>query len=295
MIDDLLVCPVCYAPLPLAVLRLDGKASCGECQYVFTFTDAIFDMTPLPPPDSETQSRWGLWKTLQKNGEISYTVDQDASLSVGERDDVRAFAEFANLYGSTLDIGCGPQPLPAYAGNGRFVGIDPLRGIQPRGFDFVQGLGEFLPFRADTFDRVLFATSLDHCLNPVRCLLEARRVLKADGEIIVWYGEPESDLSVSQLATKKIGNAWRLLMRGNLDEFAKRLRAQFQLSAEPVFPAHDYKQSLSVPDGAVDIFHAFYVTRPLLSNWLTLAQLRATDWQDFLGQSHSCFVRICAW
>ena len=63
-----------------------------------------------------------------------------------------------------------------------FVGIDPRpRGRASAAFRFVQGIGEYLPFADGSFDRVLFATSLDHVLSPVRSLSEARRVLARTG------------------------------------------------------------------------------------------------------------------
>ena len=59
-----------------------------------------------------------------------------------------------------------------------------------RGFAFVQGIAEYLPFRDGVFDRVLFATSLDHMLSPRRAIAEARRVVRPDGLVCVWHGEP---------------------------------------------------------------------------------------------------------
>src|SRR5439155_20161971 len=116
----------------------------------------------LPPPDKVLQAKWSLWEELQANGEHSYTTAPEENLSVGARNDVARFAEFCDMRGAVLDVGCGPQIRPSYAGADRFVGIDPLRGERRRDFDFVQGIGEYLPFRDDSFDQVLFATSLDH-------------------------------------------------------------------------------------------------------------------------------------
>ena len=75
------------------------------------------------------------------------------------------------------------------AGSKALVGIDPLRGADRREFEFVQGLGEYLPFRAGVFDRILFATTLDHMLSPGQALVEASRVARANDEIVVWCGD----------------------------------------------------------------------------------------------------------
>jgi SAM-dependent methyltransferase len=170
-------CPVCHAPL-----ADDRCTACGR-----SYPDGHY--TPVPPPDRDVQSKWGLWEQLQANGAEVYDGDPAGNLSVGDRKDAQAFAEFAQLKGRVLDVGCGPQARPSYSGGDEFVGIDPLRG-GPREFAFVQGIAEYLPFRDGVFDRVLFATSLDHMLSPQRALAEARRVLKPDGLVCVWHGEP---------------------------------------------------------------------------------------------------------
>jgi SAM-dependent methyltransferase len=177
MLAEILGCPVCHAPLP--------DARCTACGR--SYPDGNY--TPVPPPDRDVQSKWVLWEQLQANGAEVYDGDPAGNLSVGDRQDARAFAEFARLKGRVLDVGCGPQGLPSYSGGDQFVGIDPLRGGR-REFVFVQGIAEYLPFRDGVFDRVLFATSLDHMLSPQRALAESRRVLKPDGLVCVWHGEP---------------------------------------------------------------------------------------------------------
>jgi SAM-dependent methyltransferase len=174
---EILACPVCHAS-PTG----DRCTACGR-----SYPDG--DYTPVPPPDRDVRSKWGVWEQLQANGAEVYDGDPANHLSVGPRQDARAFAEFAQLTGRVLDVGCGPQPVPSYAGGDQFVGIDPLRG-GPREFAFVQGIAEYLPFRDGIFDRVLFATSLDHMLSPQRALAEARRVLAPDGLVCLWHGEP---------------------------------------------------------------------------------------------------------
>jgi SAM-dependent methyltransferase len=244
--DDLLVCSVCHGELE------DGpgqRAVCVGCSREFPRRAGVLDVTPLPPPDDVLQSKWSLWEALQANGEHSYTADPVGNLSVGERSDVERFAEFCGLHGRVLDIGCGPQARPSYAGAERFVGIDPLRGEQLRRFDFVQGIGEYLPFRDGSFDQVLFATSLDHLLDPVRALREAKRVLAPGGTIEIWSGEvPEPRTPRQQIAL-----ALRLLSRGDIREFAQGVRNRRALK-------HASETGYQVPEGAADAFHFFHAT-----------------------------------
>lgn len=283
MIDDLLVCAVCRSDIPLAVIRDRGAGNCPSCGRRYHYRGA-FDLTPIPPPDEETQQRWPLWEELQRNFVLATEAEPVASLSIGDRADARLFGEFADLRGLTLDVGCGTQPLPSYAtaSSGRFVGIDPLPGAGHR-FDFVQGLAEFLPFRSGTFDRLLFATSLDHMLNPKRTLAEARRVLKEDGQVVIWFGvEPpvEAPPSSVQRARKAIA----MLRRGDYHRFARRLAGR---PGEPSAPS----LSLTRPDGAIDVFHAFHVQRTVLEQWLATAHLRPSQWRSVTEHAPAQFVR----
>lgn len=142
--------------------------------------------------------RWESWNTLQRNAEVPYSIDAEKNLGVGPRVDFLQFAEFCDFRGNVLDIGVGPQKSPTHIEYNKkenvfFVGIDPLVGLQPKSFAFVQGLGEYLPFKNDTFDQVLFVTSLDHFIDPVVALKEAKRVMKKTGEMCIWLGEKDKN------------------------------------------------------------------------------------------------------
>ncbi len=144
------------------------------------------------------KKRWDSWNTLQDNATIPYSQEPEKNLGVGPRKDFLQFAEFCNFRGNVLDIGVGPQVCPTHIkfntnSNVFFVGVDPLVGQQPREFAYVQALGEYLPFKNELFDQVLFVTSLDHFIDPTIALLEAARVLKNDGEILVWLGEKDKN------------------------------------------------------------------------------------------------------
>lgn len=140
---------------------------------------------------------WKVWQQLQDNGVVAYDNNPTSNLGVGPRKDFISFGEFCDYKGLVLDIGVGPQEMPTHfeyvksPNPYNVIGLDPLEGQQPRRFPFVQGLGEYLPFGDKLFDRVLYATSLDHFMNPVETLVEAKRVLKDDGIICIWMGEKD--------------------------------------------------------------------------------------------------------
>jgi SAM-dependent methyltransferase len=134
---------------------------------------------------------FSVWNKLQEHGVLSYNIDPMNNLSVDyEREDVVAFTKFCTLRGIILDVGCGPQPVPAYAYmslDSEYYGIDPIMN-DTRHFSFFQAYGEALPFADKSFDIILFATTLDHLIDVNASLKEVHRVLKKNGRVFLWQG-----------------------------------------------------------------------------------------------------------
>jgi SAM-dependent methyltransferase len=192
-LSALLCCPgpTCRAPLTLADAPAVVCLACGE-----SFRRLVHTVDFTPSRSRQELARWPAWEQLQHNGLVSYEQAPDKNLAVGPRPDCLAFSQFCHLTGLVLDIGCGPQPWPAYfAVHDRqtcFVGIDPLAPDAPSEFVRLRGLGEYLPFRDGIFERVLFSTSLDHMLDTTAVLREARRVCKPGGQVVIWSGEKKA-------------------------------------------------------------------------------------------------------
>lgn len=282
-LSDILACPVCRG-------RLDG-VECDACGRSYDSRDGVLDLTPVPPPDAEVLERWGVWEALQANGASAYETDPPNNLSVGEREDVRAFARFAQLEGRVLDVGCGPQALPSYAPrhDGEFVGIDPLMGEQPRRFAFVKGIAEYLPFTDAAFDRVLFATSIDHVLSPRRAVAEAARVTKPGGTVVVWTSEPVAPRTPRDRARQAI----RWLARGELRPLARAVRATLPERAlgDAMVRVRTAGATMTfkVPEGAVDAFHFTHPDALLIEQWMREAGLEIDAIERPLP-GH-CFIR----
>ncbi len=275
-IEALIVCPVCRGSL-----RGTDALSCSHCRRRYPYQDGIPDLTPRPSPDSSIEEQWSSWEQLQDNGANAYRTEPASNLSVGDRPDIARFAEYSEQDGVVLDVGCGPQVRPSYARTERFVGIDPLRGERNREFDFVMGIGEYLPFSDKSFDHVLFVTSLDHLLDPAGALREAARVLVAGGTIEILTGE------VSQPQTKaaSVRNGFRLLRRGHMREFIHGLNAHLRPigAAAPMYP---------IPLGAADAFHLFHPTRGLIDRLIGAAGLRVID--STIPEPGQRYVRVVA-
>lgn len=185
---DSIACPRCKRRLPLVVA---ADSHCEGCGQQFPWIGRTWDLVLSAPLSSSP--RWSAWDRLQANGLASYREDPEHNLAVGDREDCRQFSEFCRFDGRVLDVGCGPQPWPAYfrghSGRTRFVGVDPLIEMPSPDYLQLRALAEHLPFRAATFDHVVLATSLDHFVDPVQALREARRVCRKRGVIALWVGE----------------------------------------------------------------------------------------------------------
>lgn len=259
MLPEILVCPLCHAAL--------AETMCTGCGRTFRLDEGALNLTPVPPPDARVQARWPLWERLQANGEQAYEIDPQSSLSVGVRADAEAFAEFSDLRGSVLDVGCGVQALPSYARrlDGRLVGLDPLRGKHRREFEFVQGLAEYLPFRDHTFDRVLFATSIDHLLVPELAVAEAYRVTRPHGWVCVWLGEVPA-------ASKR-----------------ERIKRAIRRPKEMHIHTPRVEMTFTVPDGAIDAFHVAHPDAETVVGWLERVGLTVQAVERPLPRH--CFIR----
>lgn len=217
-IADWLVCPVTKEPL-----RREARTLVSATQRYHYSDEGFWDMTPYSLQEL-AQPVWKTWQHLQDNGVESYKHDPSKNLGVGPRKDHLAFKDFVGFKGRILDVGVGPQAAPSHVEYSTekelegFVGIDPLAGETPKKYNFVKGLGEYLPFRDNFFDKVMFVTSLDHFVSPFSALESAKRVLAANGEICVWMGEKSKN------------------------------------APKPAVSAGWY-ESLSVPEGAEDRFH----------------------------------------
>ena len=132
------------------------------------------------------------WVRLQSFEKKSYQACFAATGSYLGHFSVPAFKATAIIrdilavYHLCLDVGCGILPKPNYMNDTSvYYGIDPFFGEYKRAFPFTQAIGEYLPFPSNTFDAVLFMSSIDHAIEPIQALREARRVGRT---LVVWTG-----------------------------------------------------------------------------------------------------------
>jgi len=96
-----------------------------------------------------------------------------------------------------LDVGCGRAIDGArlWEKGARVIGLEPSRVMLVRARQYLtannarvalaQGIGEDLPFKPHSFDKVMCKGALDHFVSPKKTMEEIARVLKPDGEMIL--------------------------------------------------------------------------------------------------------------
>ena len=285
-LNDLLVCAVCHCELPLNGAKQDRRAECPECGRFYVCSAGVYNMTPLPLPDEDLKSKWAApGQMLQDNGLPFYTRAPELNLSIGAREDAQAFKAFAQSSGLVLDIGCGPQARPSYLPvNTEVVGIDPLLGYQPREFSFVQGIGEYLPFRDAIFDHILYASSLDHIINPQRSLAEAARCLKPGGHISLWIDGTDSNESAVKRSRRQ--DCPRTSKEGFKEPVAPRLAPSAPRS---LLCSVSSQHENSRRSQRLFSFHALKLG--LVSDWLNGLNLITTRQQEFPA-ADSVFIQV---
>jgi ubiquinone/menaquinone biosynthesis C-methylase UbiE len=93
---------------------------------------------------------------------------------------------------SVLEVGCGPAGIIFQLHNTKSrVGLEPMDLkdliIDGKKISIVKkGIGEEMPFENESFDVVLSFNALDHSVNPVKVIQEIQRVLRKDGDFLLW-------------------------------------------------------------------------------------------------------------
>jgi SAM-dependent methyltransferase len=110
-----------------------------------------------------------------------------------------AFLEKAaeGIPGRLLDLACGEaRHAPELHRRGwTFIGLEPSPAMIAKArqnaleagtpLEMVQGVGERLPFRDGSFDRVLCESSLDHFANPSKGIEEIARIIRHGGDAVI--------------------------------------------------------------------------------------------------------------
>jgi SAM-dependent methyltransferase len=178
----------------------------------------VVNNVPCMMPDlgERRSGSWGLWEELLIKWWKAFG-DQPEKEPLAEDDPVASYVGRVidrSGGGLFLDIGCGTSSLPPYMDacgeTVEWIGIDPALGDIARRFPFVQGLGEYLPFRTEVFDGALYSLVLSNLLDPPQAMRQTRRALKPGGRVYVKYYVTRVDARYVVWKTMRtLGLAWR--------------------------------------------------------------------------------------
>lgn len=147
----------------------------------------------IPKLEESTKGELPLWQWRQKRMWQEYQDGSEGIFTSEGNTMGRQVGEIITRSGGGryLDVGCGAMVRPVYiaasSGYVDWIGVDPFLGDNARQFPFVQGLGEYLPFRWEVFDGALYASTIYHQLDPRRSLRRVRSLLKPNGKLFIWY------------------------------------------------------------------------------------------------------------
>ena len=106
--------------------------------------------------------------------------EQSLKLHLTPIDDERVIMALRYAKEKVLDVGCGANIFVKSYGNGIGVDVYPWEGV-----DQVIKNAARLPFPDRSFDTISFLACLNHIKNRDKALIEARRVLKKNGQLLI--------------------------------------------------------------------------------------------------------------
>lgn len=210
-IVDLLCCPLCKSALregtgffqctSCGLVFLEQKVQVGRDSYDSVYDFRIHHPSYVTPPTTKQ------WMDIQGEYEKFHKEfgDRDASAEyLGEIESVREiYTKEYSITGNVLDVGGHQGRLRHYLTHdvSLYVSIDPHLNIfermdkQPNLLkaypclrepcNFLAAHAEFLPFKAKSFDWVHMRSVVDHFSDPFLAFLEAFRVCKTSGKLMV--------------------------------------------------------------------------------------------------------------
>ncbi|HEY0141485.1 MAG TPA: methyltransferase domain-containing protein [Thermoanaerobaculia bacterium] len=196
-IRELIACPLCKSSLSWTA----EAAECRLCGSRYERRDGVWDFMLHYPGFLHAVNH--LWEHGQEEyEEWNEKLTDDYDREVASIDEVREiYTDEFSLSGRILDVGGHDGRLRHWLpADAQYIGIDPypaVKGAQKRPnllraypvlqqpVSFVRAAAEQIPFAAETFDYVHMRSVIDHFGDPLRALLEARRVLKPGGGLMI--------------------------------------------------------------------------------------------------------------
>jgi len=129
----------------------------------------------------------------------------------------------SDAYGLEVGVGSGKFATQL----GIKIGVEPSKAMAKKartlGIKVFEGVAENLPFENNTFDFILFVTTICFVDDIKKTFEEAYRVLKKDGVIIVGFVDKESEMGEKYIAKKNKSKFYNIATFYSTDEVLKYL------------------------------------------------------------------------
>ena len=125
--------------------------------------------------------RYQRWCEAQKH-EIDY-IEKGKNKAWGTPHSLeywKRFLHLENIEGKGVEVGCGPNGIYRFAPN--IIGVDPI-DFSDKCDNFIQGIGESLPFEDKSIDFVVCCNAVDHAMDPDKVMSEMFRV---SDRVVLW-------------------------------------------------------------------------------------------------------------
>ena len=197
-VSNILVDPLGKEPL---ILSQDEKKLVSNYGKEYPVVNGVFDLRLLKTQTTQDQKIW-------KSGQDEFEKESALFLAEDNIDYELELESISKVYqeipvnGRCLDVGGNKGTLRFFLNDEQeYITCDPFLGVfnglenrtrllktyscLENPVNFVCCDAEYLPFKSSSFDTVHMRSVIDHFLNPESALLEAHRVLKKDGSLIV--------------------------------------------------------------------------------------------------------------
>jgi ubiquinone/menaquinone biosynthesis C-methylase UbiE len=197
-VNDILVDPLSKDSLTLSK---DKKKLTSNYGKEYPVVNGVFDLRLLKTQTTQDQKIWRSGQDEFEMDSASFLIEDNIDYKL-ELESISKVYQEIPVNGRCLDVGGNKGTLRNFLNcKQEYITCDPFLkvfdGLEKRAgllktyncledpVNFICCDAEYLPFKSSSFDTVHMRSVIDHFLNPESALLEAYRVLKKDGSLIV--------------------------------------------------------------------------------------------------------------